>query len=508
MNKALYILVAVIVIGIAAYALYRPAQPSGLVTLQLTDPPHVPDGTSSLVINYSSVQVHVAGSGWANLSVSGTMDLMSLINFSRVMATLNVPLNSTIDNVRFNITGASITVGNATYPVTLPSRQINVSVHAEPRANATTNLLMDMSPTVATIVTNTSTVFVMVPSLRAVIVYGNAVSRANATAAVGRTEALNHTVKRTLEDARPNITITNAELSSSGNSTSISITVMDNSNRSVQLKHVLVFGNESISAMLNFSSLGTGSLSAQQRSDSTGTSNSDQENSSRGNASNASSSADASASGSGSESASVSVSATNVSVSEGESENASVSVNESNASVSENESGNANVSRILNASRDRAESEGRVTAAFNSTEISDLAERVRNAGNATELENTIRNTVRNESALRNMSINQSDFNETVGRIRNVSRVVSTQQRIGVLNFLISNSTLYLPAAEHEFENSGYTLAPNQSVTLAFSGQLSFGSGVMTVSLVPDSAYKIEAIGENGASATMPNVTAT
>ncbi|MDE1851314.1 MAG: DUF4382 domain-containing protein [Candidatus Micrarchaeota archaeon] len=476
MNKALYILVAVIVIGIAAYSLYRPVQATGLVTLQLTDPPHVPDGTSSLVINYSSVQVHFEGSGWTSLSASGSMNLMSLVNFSRIMATLNAPLNSTIDNVRFNITGASITIGNATYPVTLPSRQVNVSVHAETRSNATTNLLMDMSPTVATVVTNTSTVFVMVPSLRAVIVYGNTSSRANATASVGKTEALNHTVRRALDDARPNITITGAEIVSSGNSTRISVTVKDNSNSSVQLKHVLVFGNESISAMLNFSAMARAQQNTQDRSGDSGSSDS-----------------------------------TNASLGIGANANASESGNglsRANASASEGENANVSGSGNAEASGSRENGSARITAAFNSTEISDLAARINNSGNSTELENEIRNTVRNESELHNISINQSDFNETVGRIRNVSGVVATQQRIGVLNFLISNSTLYLPASEHEFENDGYTLAPNQSVTLTFDGQIALGSGVMTVSLVQGSAYKIEAIGEEGASATMLNVTAT
>ncbi len=211
----------------------------------LTDPAIVPQGTTSLVINYSSIRVHLSGSfsGWVNAAGSGSINLLSLVNSSKVIGSANLPANSTVDMVSFNVTSAEITINGTTSSVTVPSRNVTAHITGASKLNATSGFLMDLSPTIATIYTSNSTIFVMVPSVRAIVIGGKNVS---SHASIGSSAKLNDSVKARLEAIKPNISIVSSSISSSGNRTDISVTVKDNSNRSVMLRHMLVFGNYSV----------------------------------------------------------------------------------------------------------------------------------------------------------------------------------------------------------------------------------------------------------------------
>ena len=221
-------------------------QSSAQIPVLLTDPPIVPAGTTALVIDYSSVKVHVRGtasSGWVNASGSGTINLLDLVNTTEVIGTTKISANSIIDMIGFNVTSATITINGTTSNVTVPSGKVTAQITGEGKVNATSGLLLDLSPTVAAIYTANSTVFVMVPSVRAIIVG----SQHNASSQiVGSRAALNASDRNDLEDVKPNISIVSSSLNVSGNSTDLSVTVKDNSNASVVLRHVLVFGNYSV----------------------------------------------------------------------------------------------------------------------------------------------------------------------------------------------------------------------------------------------------------------------
>lgn len=223
-----------------------------LMALQLTDPPEVPAGTQSLVVSYSSVMVHTTGAsatGWIRSDSSGQVNLLSLVNLTQTIATVNVPNDSRINMVRFNITSAEITVNGTTYNVTLPFKTINANVSGSQNASNSSSLLISISPTVVTILTNNSTVFVMVPSLNALIVpHGTTQS----TIGVGSKVSLQENLRSRLEDIRPNITLSNATLSLSGNTTKFSVTVNNNENRSVVIKHIGISGNASVNVNASF----------------------------------------------------------------------------------------------------------------------------------------------------------------------------------------------------------------------------------------------------------------
>jgi len=129
-------------------------------------------------------------SEWVSSSNTGSVNLLSLVNISQVIGSVNIPKNSTVDMVKFNITSATITIDNKTYNVTVPSQQIIVHVSNTQRVNGTASALIDITPVVASIYTNNSVIFVLVPSLRAVVVPGSASATVGAKVAINETESM------------------------------------------------------------------------------------------------------------------------------------------------------------------------------------------------------------------------------------------------------------------------------------------------------------------------------
>ncbi|HUY70185.1 MAG TPA: winged helix-turn-helix domain-containing protein [Candidatus Baltobacteraceae bacterium] len=167
---AIAVLVAAYSLSLAHYSTPGQGTSYAYMPVSITDPPIVPQGAQALYINYSSLNVYVnykGGSEWLDLNSSGRLDLMSLTNSSQVIGLAGIRLNSTVDSVRFNITSASITIGNVTYGVYVPGGQVRTAVENSNVVNASSDLLIDFSPTVTAIGAQNATTFIMVPSLRA-----------------------------------------------------------------------------------------------------------------------------------------------------------------------------------------------------------------------------------------------------------------------------------------------------------------------------------------------------
>ncbi len=228
-----------------SYYSYNYSKPGGSqLVFSITDPPVVPSGTKALIISYSSLQADVASNGgalWVNGSGSGALDLLTLVNVSQVIGNATIATNATVYAIRFKVVGAIITIGNTTYNVTVPNPIITANVTAEANSTAQT-ALVDISPTILTVYTESNvTDFIMVPSVRGILVGSTA-------ARVGARTELNGTIKAKLERIRPNITITSASLKVANNSTDFSVTVKNNGNRSAALQHILLQGDISVSA--------------------------------------------------------------------------------------------------------------------------------------------------------------------------------------------------------------------------------------------------------------------
>jgi hypothetical protein len=217
------------------------------VPVSITDPPIVPSGTQALYINYTSVSVHATYDGkseWIPLNTSGRLELMSLINESQVIGEVGIASNSTIDQAEFNISSASITVDNVTYPVTVTKRQIVATVINGKEINDTSGVLLDFSPVVTPVYFENATKFVMDPSLRAAMIPGFG-SGMQVQPGSGQQFPLQRKYSDLFKGNDANLTIANASMNSAENETSLDITLKNNGNSSVTVVGAILMGDVS-----------------------------------------------------------------------------------------------------------------------------------------------------------------------------------------------------------------------------------------------------------------------
>jgi DNA-binding transcriptional ArsR family regulator len=262
-------LVVIAIIAFASYGLNQNAAYSGAykssyanyVPISITDPPQVPAGTQALYINYSHLYAQVTNSSsrsWVSVSASGRLDLMSLINESQVIGSIGIGPNSSIDSIRFNITAASITIDNITYPVYLTIGEVTAKVGST-KLNDSSGVLLDFSPAVMPAYASNSTIFALVPALRAAIVPrpGQSVLAASAQSVSGSFGAiaapsapmingmypLSANDRDVLAKADSNLSITNATLYSADNTTSLSVVIKNSGTDNVTVMGVVLYGD-------------------------------------------------------------------------------------------------------------------------------------------------------------------------------------------------------------------------------------------------------------------------
>lgn len=478
------ILMAAAALLFVLFASGTAAAQRGNVAFQLTDPPQVPSGTQALLITYSSVQAHVVGSGnagvWVNGTGSGSVDLMTLVNSSELIGSANLAANSTINRVSFTVTSARIDINGTYYNVTVPNNRITANVTGNVKSNGT--ILIDLSPVVATIYTANSTVFVMVPSVKAIAVAGRAVVH------LGERTALTGEERDEL-NASSSLAISSLSISSSGNNTRISVTVMNNGNESVDVRHIMVFGGTlvvvypdlNLTAENDVNSSAHGDLTVHNRpelnlpsvitGDIAGNSSAAMDGgASLGNSGSASAGLDTSASadiGTG------------------------VSTNTAGAGLGSNLAAHAGGNIVENTGNDM---QGEVETV------------IRAAGVGVAIRDNMGNLVLHTGDI-------TVFTKASEDVRNVDELVRvgiTAHRLGVVTFMVaSDGTLVLPSERGDFENQnfGYSVAAHSSATFVFSGQLFVGEGHLRINLVPGSEYKVVVKGEEGAFA-IANVTAS
>ena len=117
------VILAILAISAAgAYLLYAPAR----VTLSIMDPPPQPydSSISAITVTFSKIEIHSAGagndSGWHTLTTSGTVNLLTVLNVSKVLGTSNVPAGKYTE-IRFFISQVTITISGVNVNYTVPS---------------------------------------------------------------------------------------------------------------------------------------------------------------------------------------------------------------------------------------------------------------------------------------------------------------------------------------------------------------------------------------------------
>jgi DNA-binding transcriptional ArsR family regulator len=246
--------IALILFAAASYLLYaQSAAAKAYIPISITDPPQVPAGTQALYVNYSSLSVHfVGGNGgrWVPVNSSGRLDLMSLINESQVIGSVGINSSSSIDMVRFNISFASIRIDNITYDVGIMSRQVTART-INNAVNESSGILLDFQPVVDPVYLQNSTMFVLLPSLRAAIVHNPGQTGKQFSNPGGQAQRypLQQDYRKIFPSTNANLSITNAALNSSDNSTSFSLSVRNLGGGNVIIMGVLLYGNETLAEM-------------------------------------------------------------------------------------------------------------------------------------------------------------------------------------------------------------------------------------------------------------------
>ncbi len=510
----LWILLFIVIVLAIAY-LYlnkttvQPSAAASLLVVRLTDPPSAPYGTEGLNMSYSSLQVHVVGSNgssWVNTGASGTVDLFMLQNFSTVIAKADVPLGSRVDMVRFNISSATVTIHGSSFQMTVPNATVVVPVSGSVATNSSASVLISFSPTVMPVFSNSTASFYLSHSAKGIFL-----PHSNATAQSNETERLNETVRARIENVSPAISITAASVQAAGNSSSVSVTVKDNSNYSVTLRHVLLSGNETVyvsvpsaaeNAMANLSTRQNqekvppsfDNVTAEDLLNETfnvvgtalGQLGSNQTKSLTGeaigrilNSKNASALAEAGGSSSSEIGTALNLSIPGIS-------SLSNNLNQSQSSdLIRGIVGNLSGSDIRNSlsGKNLSELEGELHNLINSGNFSNA--------NLTNIKGLLTHAEAQASA---------NFEQ---------ETITRQAQFRYLAFMVQNdSTLSLPFNSEDFggQDLGYTLNPGQSVTLAFSGRIQIADGHVGISLINGGIYSVKVIGEDSAFASV-NVTA-
>ncbi len=519
------ILIVAIVLFIGTGTAPQPTQPitgaTSPLAVQLTDPPQVPNGTSALVIGYSSLQVHAANpagqSAWLESNGSGTIDLLSLLNFSQTIGAVALPVNSTVDSVRFNITSAKITINGTTYNVTVPSGTVQANLKGTGLSANNSAVMLSLSPTIVSILTANSTVFVMVPSVRAVVVPQGTTQ---ATVAVGYKTQLSVQAHAELERSKPNVSIApDASLSYANNSTEMRVTVSDNSNRSVTLNHIVIYGNISTQLNNTFVYNNTIRIEAELRDRLQGIPSCNLTNA----ITNVSSAPMIPASTSGLNSTLGGNSTSNVQIRAPEGiVGADIHASEKGGNgTGSNVTAGADLGRNATSDTGSNATANATARGESNTEKGNVNESSNTAVNATAGEHEFGDINATYSHNFNISINSSVCssdgllafrNRLNARLMNITAEMEHEQaRYKLITLFIGkNGTISIPSTVEDVADTagiGYTIPAGGSATFTFGGELRMGQSGLTVHPTTGETYRIAVSGENDAYASI-NVTAS
>ena len=205
----------------------------------LTDPPTVPAGTTQLNLTYTDILLHViypnGSDEWLPVGASGTVNLFSLVNMTKTIASTTIPINSTVDKVQFTIANVTAVINAQTNNVTSLSDTFVVKV-ANGAVNKTlSGVLIDFNPTLVQIQASDENdtivyYYVLVPSATAMIVNDITSEHVKVGTIIQIGDNNRVQLVRVKEDFSKNLTIVSATLTVNGNATGLSVTLKNEGN--------------------------------------------------------------------------------------------------------------------------------------------------------------------------------------------------------------------------------------------------------------------------------------
>jgi hypothetical protein len=249
------VVVALAIIGTSLYV-GNPVTPTGgggftSFAVMLTDPPTVPRGTSELNVTYSSIQVHVVSSSgslsWEAAQESGRVNLLSLVNVTKTIASLSLPTGSTVDKLQFALSSATANVSGVVYPVTLLDDQLVVPIRSTKLNGTGTGALIDLRPTLLEINATNSTgglvkYFVLSPSATAVVQGSVDEAQSRVGCMVHLKDKVKDELTKEYIRASHNVTVTSSTLKVDGNVTTLSVTVKNIGSANATLSGLSLMG--------------------------------------------------------------------------------------------------------------------------------------------------------------------------------------------------------------------------------------------------------------------------
>lgn len=124
---------------------------TGILSVLISDPPHVPSNVSALYITYPSMFVHIQGvqgqDGWIQVSSSGSIQLLGAVNIGQTVASANVPAG-TYDMIRFEVSSAIVTYDSHNYTAIVQDGNLTIHFTGPLTANPSqaSALVVDMQP--------------------------------------------------------------------------------------------------------------------------------------------------------------------------------------------------------------------------------------------------------------------------------------------------------------------------------------------------------------------------
>jgi len=221
-----------------------------VLAIQLTDPPQVPFGTSSLNLTYSGVNILVgepASNGQVTTSTvsvnpsggSATVNLFTLQNVSQTIASAKLPTGSTIYSVSFSVQKVSIDINGTVYPVTMATgtSTLGVTLAHPALLDSDSIALLELNPVVA----NTPTGYQLIPSVVGIMKPSSEFQKGDQD--VGQREPLGQNDQQGLSRAVGKITARLVSMSVSGNTTTFIVQVNNTGSVPISLVAVGLHGN-------------------------------------------------------------------------------------------------------------------------------------------------------------------------------------------------------------------------------------------------------------------------
>ncbi|HVC27817.1 MAG TPA: hypothetical protein VND40_06610 [Nitrososphaerales archaeon] len=459
-----------------------------LLLVQLTDPPVVPTGTTSLNLTYSAIDLIITEQGQNNLVTtndvtitpqggSATVDLLQLQNVSQTIATANIPANSTIYSVSFTVTGISIGVNGTSSAVTLAtgSTTFQVTLGNPALVGGTTAALLELNP----VIVNTPTGYQMIPSAVAIVKGGSQITHQDET--VGSKQQLTTQDHSDLNAASGQVSARLVGLSSAGTVTTVTVQVNNTGSAPIQLVAIGLRGNftvQSAAGCTSTSSTSTTSSSSTSSSSASSVSSSSSTSTSHGEGSGGQQNGQNGGNHTSSTASSSTTSTSTSSSSRGEG-----SGGQQNG---QNGAGNCTGSDHGHGNGQGGNELVFVPVASGSTTTSSLSS---SASSTTSSSST------------SSSSSSSSSSSTTSTSTSSTSSSSTTTTAGPCTTV----SMALPSGNNNQEgHGGLTLSPGQCVTLTFTGVISLGESQITVvpNTAPGQTYTLHVIASDSAETMM------